>query len=242
VACVVVVLAALKNREIGANRYTWVPISYAPVAESSLSRLLLYADRKRSWHKATHRSGEVVRTILIGPPSAGKSTQAYKLAAKFAIPHISTGQLLRESVSVGSRLGMTAKHHLEDGDLVPSSLTNALVADRISQTDCRRYGFILDGYPRSVEQAAKLTRSLAARDTSIDTVLSLHVCEDELLTRAKRRARADDIDEVVLQTRLKMYREQTAPLLDYYSNKLVSVDGAGSIDEVFTRVLRAVGR
>jgi adenylate kinase len=117
-----------------------------------------------------------------------------------------------------------------------------LVADRISQTDCRRHGFILDGYPRSVEQAAKLTRSLAARDTSIDTVLSLHVCEDELLMRATRRARADDSDEVVLQTRLKMYREQTAPLLDYYGNKLVSVDGSGSIDEVFTRVLRAVGR
>jgi adenylate kinase len=136
---------------------------------------------------------------------------------------------------------MAAKHHLEAGDLVPSNLTNALVADRISQIDCRRHGFILDGYPRSLEQAAKLTRTLAARDTNIDTVLNFQVCDDELLTRATSRARADDTDEVI-GTRLKVYREHTAPLLDYYGNKLVTVDGAGSIDEVFTRVLRALGR
>ena len=178
---------------------------------------------------------------MIGPPGAGKGTEAYKVAAKFAIPHISTGQLLRESVSVGSRIGTAAKHYLEAGDLVPSNLTNALVADRISQIDCRRHGFILDGYPRSLEQAAKLTHTLAARDTNIDTVLKFQVRDDELLTRLKRRGRADDTDEVI-HNRLRVYREQTAPLLDYYGNELVTIDGVGSIDEVFTRVLRALGR
>lgn len=168
-----------------------------------------------------------MRTILIGPPGAGKGKQAYRLAATFAIPHISTWQLIRENISAGSRLGTAAKHCLEVGDPVPSNVTNALVADRISQIDCRRHGFILDGYPRSLEQAAQLTRTLAARDTNIDTVLNFHVCDDELLTRAKSRARTDDTDEII-RTRLKVYREHTAPLLNYH------------IDEVFTRVLRAL--
>jgi adenylate kinase len=178
---------------------------------------------------------------LIGPPCAGKGTQAYRLAAKFASPPISTGRLLRESVSVGSKLGMAAKSLLEAGDLVPSNLTNALVADRISQIDCRRHGFILDGYPRSLEQAARLARTLAACDTTIDAVLNFQVSDGELLKRAKSRARADDSDEL-LRIRLKAYRDHTVPLIGYYGNKLVTIDGAGSIDEVFTRVLRALGR
>jgi adenylate kinase len=182
-----------------------------------------------------------LRIVLIGAPGAGKGTQACKLAAKFAVPHVSTGQLLRESVRLRSKLGMAAKHYIEAGDLVPAELTNTLVADRIGQTDCRRNGFILDGYPRSLEQAQALSCTLAARDTSIDAVLNPQVCEDELFTRLNCRARADDTDEVI-QNRLKVYREQTAPLLDYYANQLITVDGVGSIDEVFTRVLRALGR
>jgi adenylate kinase len=182
-----------------------------------------------------------VRTILIGPPGAGKSTQGYMLAAKFAIPHISPGQLVRESVSVGSRLGIAAKHHLEAGDPVPPSVTNALVADRISQIDCLRHGFILDGYPRSLEQAVRLTRSLAARDTTIDAVLNLQVRDDELLARANNRARTPDTDEII-QSQSQLYRTRAAPLLYYYAHRLVTVDGAGAIDEVFTRVLRALGR
>jgi adenylate kinase len=105
-----------------------------------------------------------VRSILIGPPGAGKGTQAHKLAAKFAIPHIFTGQLFRESVGAGTKLGMAAKHYLAAGD-------HALVADRLSQPDCRRHGFIRDGYPRSLEQAEAVSRTLAARDTSIDAAL-----------------------------------------------------------------------
>lgn len=136
---------------------------------------------------------------------------------------------------------MAAKHYLEAGDIVASNVTNAFVADRISQIDCRRDWFVLGGYPRSLEQAAKLTRTLAARDTSIDTVLNLQVSDDELLIRAKSRARPDHTDEVI-HTRLKEYREHTAPLLNYHANKLIIVDAAGSGDEVYARVLRALGR
>ena len=96
---------------------------------------------------------------MIGPPGAGKGTQAHKLAGKFAIPHIFTGQLFRESVSAGIKLGMAAKKYLDAGNLVPSDLTKALVADRMSQPDCRRHGFIRDGYPRSLEQAEAVSRT-----------------------------------------------------------------------------------
>ncbi|AGB22390.1 LOW QUALITY PROTEIN: adenylate kinase-like kinase [Mycobacterium sp. JS623] len=182
-----------------------------------------------------------MRAILIGPPGSGKSTQAYMLATKFAIPHIAPEQLIRESISVGSRLGVAANHYLETGDPVPSNVMNALMADRISQIDCLRRGFILDGYPRLLEQAVRLTRSLGPRDTTIDAVLHLQVPDTELLARAKNSARADGTDETI-QSRLHMYRMRAAPLLDYYAHNLVPVDGAGSVDEVFTRVLQALGR
>lgn len=106
---------------------------------------------------------------------------------------------------------MAAKQHLDAGDLVPSDLANALVADRMSQPDCHRHGFIRNGYPRSLEQAEAVSRTLAARDTSTDAALKFQVREDELLTRLKRRARADDTDEVI-HNRLRVYQEQTAPL------------------------------
>ena len=182
-----------------------------------------------------------MRIILLGPPGAGKGTQAQKLSSKFAIPHVSTGDLFRESISIGTKLGMAAKRYLIAGDLVPSDVTNALVSDRISQTDCRRNGFILDGYPRALEQAEALTRTLANRGDNIDAVLEFQVPEDRLLERLRERARADDTDEVI-RNRLRVYRQQTAPLLAHYHNKLVTVDGVGSIDEVFTRALRALRR
>jgi adenylate kinase len=182
-----------------------------------------------------------IKAILIGPPGSGKGTQAYMLAAKFAIPRIAPEQLISESISVGSRLGMAANHYLAAGDSVPSNVMNALMAERIGQIDCLRHGFILDGYPRSLEQAVRLTRSLAARDTAIDAVLNLQVPDDELLARAKISARVDDTDETI-QSRLHMYRTRAVPLLDYYVHHLVTVDAAGSIDEVFARVLQALGQ
>jgi adenylate kinase len=182
-----------------------------------------------------------LRAILIGPPGSGKGTQAYMLAAKFAIPRIVPEQLIRESISVGSRLGTAANHYLREGEPVPSNVMNALMADRIGQIDCLRQGFVLDGYPRSLEQAVRLTRSLAAREYTIDAVLNLQVPDDELLARAKNSGRVDGTDETI-QSRLDMYRMRAAPLLDYYAHNLVPVDGAGSMDEVFRRVLQALGR
>ena len=182
-----------------------------------------------------------MRSILIGPPGAGKGTQSHKLADKFAIPYISIGQLFHESVGTGTILGMAAKHYLNASDLVPSDLTNALAADQMSQPDCRRHGFIRDGYPRSLEQAEAVSRTLAVRDTSTNAALKFQVREDDLLTRLKRRARADDTDEVI-HNRLRGYQERTAPLQAYHHNELITIAGVGSIDEVFTRALQGLRR
>jgi adenylate kinase len=178
--------------------------------------------------------------VLLGPPGAGKGTQAQKLAEKLGIPHISTGDLFRDNISNETELGLEAKKYLDAGDLVPATLTNALVDDRLNDPDAAD-GFILDGFPRSVEQAEALSAMLAARNTKLDAVLEFRVSEDELLTRLKSRGRADDTDEIILN-RMKVYRDETAPLLDYYRDELKTVDAVGSLDEVFARALRALGK
>jgi adenylate kinase len=177
---------------------------------------------------------------LLGPPGAGKGTQAVKLAEKLEIPQISTGDLFRGNISAGTELGLEAKRYLDAGDLVPASLTNALVEKRIDEPDAAR-GFILDGYPRSIEQAEALSRMLAARNTQIDAVLEFRVDEDELLKRLNDRGRADDTAEVI-HNRMNVYREETAPLLEYYRAELKTVEAVGSFDEVFARALQALGR
>ncbi|MFZ0834632.1 MAG: adenylate kinase, partial [Mycobacterium sp.] len=134
-----------------------------------------------------------MRVVLLGPPGAGKGTQAVKLAEKLQIPQISTGDLFRSNINDGTELGVEAKRYLDAGDLVPSELTNALVSQRLDEPDAAE-GFILDGYPRSVEQAEALTRMLSARDTKLDAVLEFRVSEEELLTRLKDRGRADDTE------------------------------------------------
>jgi adenylate kinase len=181
-----------------------------------------------------------VRVIMLGPPGAGKGTQAEKLSDALRVPHISTGQLFRDNINNGTELGREAKRYVEAGELAPSDLTDALVWDRISQPDAAD-GFILDGYPRSVEQAEALSRMLAARNTKIDAVLELQVCEEELLKRLKGRGRRDDTEEVI-RNRIRVYRDETTPLRNYYRNQLRNVDGVGSVDQVFARVLRALGR
>ena len=181
-----------------------------------------------------------MRLVLLGPPGAGKGTQAEKLAEKLQIPHLSTGELFRQNINNGTKLGLEAKRYLDAGDLVPTELTNELVDDRLTEPDTGD-GFILDGYPRSVPQAQALHDMLERRGTQLDAVVEFRVPEDELLERLRARGRADDTDEVILN-RMNVYRDETAPLLEYYRNELKTVDAVGTVDEVFARALRALGK
>jgi adenylate kinase len=178
--------------------------------------------------------------VLLGPPGAGKGTQAVKLAEKLGVPHVSTGDLFRSNISNGTELGVEAKKYLDAGDLVPATLTNALVDDRLDDEDAGA-GFILDGFPRSVEQAKALDAMLEKRNLSLDAVLEFRVPEEELVSRLKGRGRADDTEEVI-RNRFRVYRDETAPLLDYYSDTVTTVDAVGELDEVFARALKALGR
>jgi adenylate kinase len=180
-----------------------------------------------------------VRVVLLGPPGAGKGTQAEKLAENLEIPHLSTGELFRHNISTGTRLGLEAKRYLDAGDLVPSELTNELVDDRLNDPDVGE-GFILDGYPRSVPQAQALHDMLERRGIQLDAVLEFRVPEDTLFERLKARGRADDTDDVI-RNRMNVYRDETAPLLEYYNSELKTVDAVGTVDEVFARALRALG-
>jgi len=190
-----------------------------------------------------------MRLVLLGPPGAGKGTQATRIAARFAVPQLSTGDMLREAVASGSALGARVKGIMERGDLVPDDVVIAVVADRMDHSDAAS-GFILDGFPRTVAQAEALDRELAARGIALDAVLELEVDEDVLLVRVKGRAdaaakqgqlvRRDDNPDV-FKTRLKAYRAQTAPVTEYYRSRgLVHVvDGLQPID-VVTDELAAV--
>jgi adenylate kinase len=181
-----------------------------------------------------------VRIVLLGPPGAGKGTQAIKLAESLDVPQISTGDLFRHNIDAGTTLGLQAKQYLDAGDLVPASLTNALVDDRLNDADVAQ-GFILDGFPRSVEQAEALNDMLKRRGLKLDAVLEFRVPEDELVDRLKGRGRADDTEDVI-RNRMKVYRDETAPLLDFYRGELHTVDAVGTLDEVFARALQAFDR
>jgi adenylate kinase len=183
-----------------------------------------------------------MRLILLGPPGAGKGTQAQRLLAKHRIVQLSTGDMLRAAVAAGTPVGLRAKSTMERGELVPDDDVVAIIADRIGKPDARR-GFVLDGFPRTVPQAEALDRLLAERGLKLDAVMELKVDEGILLQRIEKRAaemtargekiRSDDNPEV-LRERLSAYRKQTAPLVDYYASKgmLKSVDGMASIDGV----------
>lgn len=182
-----------------------------------------------------------MRIVLLGPPGAGKGTQAVKLAESLGVPQISTGDLFRHNINEGTKLGLEAKAYLDAGDLVPASLTNALVDDRLDEGDVAN-GFILDGFPRSVEQAEALHDMLERRGLKLDAVLEFRVPEDVLVDRLKSRGRADDTEDVI-RNRFKVYRDETAPLLEYYGgSELKTVDAVGGLDEVFARALQALGR
>jgi adenylate kinase len=183
-----------------------------------------------------------MRLILLGPPGAGKGTQAQRLLAKHRIVQLSTGDMLRAAVAAGTPVGLRAKSTMERGELVPDDVVVAIIADRIGKPDARQ-GFVLDGFPRTVPQAEALDRLLAERGLKLDAVMELKVDEGILLQRIEKRAaemtargekiRSDDNPEV-LRERLSAYRKQTAPLVDYYASKgmLKSVDGMAAIDDV----------
>jgi adenylate kinase len=191
-----------------------------------------------------------MRLVLLGPPGAGKGTQASRIAKRFAIPQLSTGDMLREAVASGKPLGLRAKQIMDRGELVHDEVVIAVVADRIDHADAAN-GFVLDGFPRTVPQAEALDRELAARGIGLDAVLELEVNEDVLLVRIKGRAeeaanqgqsiRRDDNPEV-FKTRLKAYRAQTAPVTEYYRSQglLKIVDGLQPIDIVTEELTTAL--
>ncbi len=186
----------------------------------------------------------MTRLLLIGPPGAGKGTQAAKLAEAFNIPAISTGDIFRENVKNETELGKQAKAFMDRGEYVPDSLTNALVRDRLTWTDAEN-GFLLDGYPRTNDQVEELDAILSDAGQSLDAVVLITADTDEvvrrLLNRAQEQGRADDTEDVI-RRRLEVYAEQTAPLIDGYSkrNLVIEVDGLGAVAEVTARILEAL--
>ena len=207
-----------------------------------------------------------MRLILVGPPGAGKGTQAEVIAEKLGVPKISTGDIFRANVSGGTELGLEAKRYIDAGDLVPDEVTNRMVADRLSQEDARD-GFLLDGYPRNTEQAEVLDGLLDERGLTLDLALELTVSDDEVVRRLSGRRvskstgkvyhlefdppadpdsddlyqRTDDQPETI-KNRLKVYAEQTAPIIGYYERrgKLVRIDALGEVAEVTERAMSAI--
>ena len=185
------------------------------------------------------------RFLLIGPPGAGKGTQAEQLSLAFNIPAISTGDIFRHNVKNETELGKKAKAFMDRGEYVPDSLTNDLVRDRLSQSDVAA-GFLLDGYPRTAEQVAELDSILNTAKTKLDAVILLTADTDEvvrrLLGRAQQQGRADDTEDVI-RRRLEVYEEQTAPLIDIYAGRgqVLRIDGLGEVAEVTKRIVDALG-
>ena len=187
---------------------------------------------------------EGTRILLIGPPGAGKGTQALELSSAFSIPAISTGDIFRENVRTATPLGLQAKSFMDAGNNVPDSLTNDLITDRLGSPDCVG-GFLLDGYPRTTDQVRHLDDFLADHHTKLDVVVQLVAEPDIVVERLRKRAvdqgRTDD-DEAVVRHRLDVYAEQTAPLIDVYSARglVAAIDGIGDISEVTQRITDAL--
>ncbi|WP_195706686.1 adenylate kinase [Paramicrobacterium fandaimingii] len=194
----------------------------------------------------TENVSDGVRLLIVGPPGAGKGTQAEVIAKAYGIPAISTGDIFRQNIADGTELGKKVDAIVSSGGYVPDTLTNEIVADRLQQDDVRD-GFLLDGYPRTAEQVAELDRILAASGHTLDAVVQLTADLDEvvkrLLLRAEQQGRSDDTEDII-RHRQDVYHEQTEPVIAAYQERgvVVSIDGLGGIDEVSDRVLSALAQ
>ncbi len=178
-----------------------------------------------------------MRIVFIGPPGAGKGTQAELLIETYGVVHLSTGDMLRAARDAQTEVGRKAEQYMSRGELVPDEVIVDIIGQRLEEPDCAEKGFLLDGFPRTIAQAEALDEKLATMETPLDVVLEIRVPEEELFQRLAGRGRADDKPEVIRQ-RLVAYRKQTEPLLEYYTKKdlLQTVEGLGSVEDVFQRV------
>ena len=187
-----------------------------------------------------------MKLLFMGPPGAGKGTQAKVIAAELGVPTVSTGDILRASIKNGTKMGLEAKAFMEAGKLVPDEVVIGIIEDRLRQDDASG-GFILDGFPRTLQQANALKSTLAAMGRTLDAAVNLAVGSEELvnrlLDRARKEGRADDTEPVIKQ-RLKTYEDQTRPLIDYYRSEglLKEVEGLGSLEEITGRIRKVLGR
>ena len=176
------------------------------------------------------------RILFLGPPGGGKGTQAKMLTKALGVPHISSGEMLREAMASGSELGKKASAYVDAGDLVPDDLVVAMVKERLCRDDAL-CGYILDGFPRNVDQAEALTNAMGC--DGIETTIVLHIDEDQAVQRLLRRAdlegRTDD-NEATIRHRLEVFRRETEPLIAYYGDGVRRVDGVGSIEDIFCRI------
>ncbi len=186
----------------------------------------------------------MTRLLIVGPPGAGKGTQAARIAERFDIPTISTGDIFRKNIADGTALGSQVKEIVDAGDYVPDSLTNALVTDRLNEADAAG-GFLLDGYPRTTDQVRYLTDLLSSHGHALDAVIRLVADQEEIVRRLRQRAidigRVDDSEEAI-RHRQDVYIRETAPLVEMFREQglLVEIDGLGAIDDVTERIFEAL--